>query len=170
MANTTTKVMRYMLQEYYGVPTSGGEVTYHYMNKGFTQLDESGEAEVEDGEAYIGDRNATPSINGYNGSWEFETQYIFGDPVCDDIRDIGVNQLVGSECERDMISIDLMHPVAAHESTYEARKFRIAVETTAPHGEPRSPVVMTGTFHQLGDAVHGTFNVSTKTFTPTVSA
>lgn len=165
----TTKVMRYMLQEYYGVPGEDDEVVFHYMNKGFTQLDETGEAEVEDGEAYIGDRNATPSINGYNGSWEFETQYIYGDPVCDDIRMIGVKQLVGSDCERDMISIDLMHPATGgEEGTYEARKLRIAVETSAPHGEPRAPVVMNGTLHQLGDAIPGTFNVTTKTFTPAV--
>lgn len=162
----TTKVMRYMLQEFYGVPGEDGSVTYHYMNKGFTQLDETGEAEVEDGEAYIGDKNATPSINGYNGSWEFETQYIYGDPVCDDIREIGIRQYTGSECERDMISIDLMHPAASgSEGEYEARRIRIAVETTAPHGEPRSVTIMNGTMHQLGDAEHGTFNVTTKTFT-----
>lgn len=165
----TTKVMRFMLQEYYGVPGENGEVTYHYMNKGFTQLDETGEAEVEDGEAYIGDRNATPSINGYNGSWEFETQYIYGDPVCDDIREIGIKQMTGSECERDMISIDLMHPAeGGEENTYVARKIRIAVETTAPHGEPRAAVVMNGTLHQLGDAEFGTFNTQTKMFTAAV--
>lgn len=161
------KVMRWMLQEYYGIPGSGSTVTYHYMNKGFTQLDESGEAEVEDGEAYIGDKNATPSINGYNGSWEFETQYIHGDPVCDDIRKIGVEQLTGSDCERKMVSIDLMHPATdGTDGEYEARLFDIAVETTAPQGEPRSVVTMSGTIHQLGDFTKGTFNVTTKTFTP----
>lgn len=161
----TTKVMRYMLQEYYGIPgTAGGEVTFHYMNKGFTQLNEDGNAQTES-EAYIGDKNATPSVTGYENSWAFETQYIHGDPVCEDIRDIGLYQKTGAEAEREMVSIDLMQ-AGGTEGTYKARKFKIAVETTPPQGEPRAVTTMSGTIHQLGDMETGTFNPETKTFTP----
>lgn len=161
----TTKVMRYMLQEYYGVPAAnGGEVTYHYMNKGFTQLNEDGNVQTET-EAYIGDKNATPSITGYENSWAFEAQYIHGDPVCEDIRDIGLHQQTGADVEREMISIDLMQP-GTTEGTYKARKFKVAVATTPPQGEPRAVAMMSGTIHQLGDLQVGTFDPATKTFTP----
>lgn len=163
MANV--KVMRYMLQEFYGIPdASGGTTTFHYMNKGFTQLNEDGNAQTES-EAYIGDKNATPSITGYENSWAFETQYIHGDPVCEDIRDIGQLQKTGSDAEREMVSVDLMQP-GSTDGTYKARKFTVAIETTPPQGEPRNVTAMSGTIHQLGDMETGTFNVSTKTFTP----
>lgn len=164
-----TKVMRYLLQEFYGIPatTEGGETTFHYMNKGFTQLNEDGNAQTES-EAYIGDRNATPSVTGYENSWSFEAQYIHGDPVCEDIRDIGLYQKTGSDAEREMISVDLMQPANGVEDSYKARKFNIAVETAPPQGEPRSVTTMSGTIHQLGDMVTGTFNVKTKAFTPDV--
>lgn len=157
------KVMRYMLQEYYGIPDESGNTVFHYMNKGFTQLNEDGNAQTES-EAYIGDKNASPSVTGYENSWSFEAQYIHGDPVCEDIRDIGTMQKTGTDAEREMVSIDLMQN-GATEGTYKARKFKIAVETTPPQGEPRSVTVMSGTIHQLGDAEFGSFNPETKTFT-----
>ena len=69
------KVMRYMLREYYGIPAEGGQTAFHYINPGFTQLNEEGGAQTES-EAYIGDKNATPSITGYENTWAFECQYI----------------------------------------------------------------------------------------------
>lgn len=162
-----TKVMRFMLQEFYGIPAAeGGEVTFHYMNKGFTQLNEDGNAQTET-EAYIGDRNATPSVIGYENSWAFEAQYIHGDPVCEDIRDIGLLQKTGSDAEREMVSVDLMQR-GIEDGTYRARKFRIAVETSPPQGEPRGVTTMSGTIHQLGDMEKGTFNLANNTFTADV--
>lgn len=161
------KVMRYMLREYYGIPSSqdGGTVAYHYINPGFTQLNEEGGAQTES-EAYIGDKNATPSITGYENTWAFETQYIHGDPVCEDIRDIAKHQKVGSECERVLVSIDMNEPASDGGTAYKARKFNIAVEAAPPQGEPRAVTTMSGNFHQQGDMELGTFDTSTMTFTP----
>lgn len=159
------KVMRYMLREYYGIPNEAADTeTFYYVNTGFTQMDESGGAQTEN-EAYIGDRNATTTITGYENGWEFESQYIKGDPVSEDIREIAVYQKTGSDCERTLVSIDLNDP-AEGANIYNARKFRIAVETTPPQGEPRSVATMSGTMHQLGDMELGTFNVNTLIFTP----
>ncbi|MDY4007492.1 MAG: hypothetical protein SOY94_01335 [Candidatus Limiplasma sp.] len=159
------KVMRYMLKEYYGIPAeSGGSTTYYYVNTGFTQMDESGGAQV-DTEAFIGDKNASTTVTGYENGWEFDSQYIKGDPVSKDIRDIAVYQKTGTDCERELVSIDLTEPDTG-ENEYKARKFKIAVEAVPPQGEPRSVTHMTGTMHQLGDYIPGTFNVTTMTFTP----
>lgn len=158
------KVMRHMLREYYGIPAEvGGNTAYHYINPGFIQLDEEGGAQTES-EAYIGDRNATPSVTGYENSWAFETQYIKGNEVCEDIRDIALYQKTGSECERELISIDMNDP-ATGEGEYKARCFKITVEAAPPQGEPRSVTTMSGTFHQQGDMKVGTFNVTTNLFT-----
>lgn len=159
------KVMRHMLREYYGTPAeAGGAVAYHYVNKGFTQLDEEGGAQVET-EAYIGDRNASTTITGYENTWAYNTQYISDEAVCKDIVDIARYQKTGSDAERDLVSIDMSEePVS--EGVYKARHFKIAVEAGPPQGDPRSVTTSEGTFHQLGDMEEGTFSIATNIFTP----
>lgn len=157
------KVMRHMLREYYGIPAEGS-TTYHYINRGFTQLTEAGGAQVET-EAYIGDVNGSTTVTGYENTWSFNTQYISDEAVCKDIVDIACYQKVGSECEREMVSIDMSNePIS--EGVYKARHFKIAIEASPANGEPRSITASEGTFHQLGDMDIGTFNITTMTFTP----
>lgn len=163
------KVMRYMLREYYGIPAEeGSTVAYHYVNRGFTQLDESGGAQVET-EAFIGDKNGSTTVTGYENNWAYNTQYISDETVCKDIVDIARYQRTGSDCERDLVSID-MSETPESEGVYKARHFKIAVEAAPPNGEPRSITTSEGTFHQIGDLEEGTFNVATLTFTPAASA
>lgn len=159
------KVMRYMLREYYGIPdATGNSMTYHYVNRGFTQLDESGGAQTET-EAYIGDRNGTTTVTGYENNWSYNTQYISDEAVCKDIVDIARYQKTGSDCERELISID-MSEEALESGGYSARRFKIAVEASPANGEPRSITTSEGTFHQIGDMELGSFDPSTMTFTP----
>lgn len=159
------KVMRHMLREFYGIPAEeGGAVAFHYVNRGFTQLDEEGGAQVET-EAYIGDVNGSTTVTGYENSWAYNTQYISDEAVCKDIIDIARYQKVGSACERELVSVDTSEP-ATEEGVYKARHFKIAVEAAPPKGEPKSVTTSEGTFHQIGDLEEGTFNISTMTFTP----
>lgn len=169
---SVTKVMRHMLREYYGIPTAGtgGTITwtFNYINPGFTQLNEEGGAETEE-EAYIGDKNSTTTVTGYKNSWAYECKNLRGDPVCDDLRDIALKQKVGSDCERQLVSIDLSDPVESggtpSTTEFHARKFDISVEAAPPQGEPKSTTTMSGNLHQLGNMVEGKFNISTNTFT-----
>lgn len=159
------KVMRHMLREYYGIPgVENGTVVYHYINNGFTKLTEAGNAQVET-TAYIGDRNGSSSVTGYDNSWSYNTQYLSDEAVCRDIVDIARYQKVGSECERELVSID-MSVDPSGEGVYKARHFKIVVEAAPVNGDPRSVTTSEGTFHQLGDMTTGTFNLSTLTFTP----
>jgi len=167
-ATQLKKVMRHMLREYYGIPATGGDgYTYHYVNSGVTKFDEAGGAQT-DKSAYIGDKNATTTITGYENAWAFEAQYIPNDPVSKDIRDIAVLQKTGVDCERAIVSIDLSETPTT-EGVYTARMCKVAVEATPPAAEPRGVAKMTGNMHQNGDFVEGTFNISTKTFTPTAT-
>lgn len=160
------KVMRHMLREFYGIPdSSGSTVTFHYVNRGFTQLSENGGAQVET-EAYIGDKNGTTTVTGYENNWSYNTQYIKDEAVCKDIVDIARFQKTGSECERELVSIDMSD--VAEGSSYPARHFKISVEASPAKGDPRAITTSEGTFHQLGDMELGTFNVETLTFTATV--
>lgn len=158
------KVMRYMLREFYGIPAEkGGTVAYHYVNRGFTQLAENGGAQVET-EAYIGDKNGSTTVTGYENNWSYNTQYISDEAVCKDIVDIARFQKIGSECERELVSIDMSDE--AEGGSYPARRFKIAVEAGPANGDPRAITTSEGTFHQLGDMELGNFNIETMTFTP----
>lgn len=159
------KVMRHMLREYYGIPGTGGEYTYHYVNTGFTNLSENGNAQTES-EAYIGDVNATTDVVGYENSWSYTTQYISDNDVVKDIIDIARYQKTGSDCVRSLISIDLSEADDENETSFRARMMEIVVEAAPPQGDPRSITTSEGTFHQNGNLVLGTFDISTKVFTP----
>ena len=167
MANTITPavgdILRSSLKEYYGIPSGEGAVTFHYINTGFTKLEETGGAEV-DTTAYIGDRNSTSAVSGYSNSFNFESRYKAGEPVCDDLYEIATKQKIGNECVRELISINLAKVASA--GGYEARKFSIAVQANPPSGEPKKVTTLTGTFHQNGDIVYGTFDPATLAFTP----
>ena len=54
---------------------------------------------------------------------------------------------------------------AATSGAYKARKFRVAVEITSISGAGNEIVKVSGSLHQIGDAVQGTFNPTTRTFT-----
>lgn len=160
------KVMRHMLREYYGIPTGTDvDYEYHYINTGFTRLEENGNAQTES-EAYIGDVNATTDVTGYENSWAYTTQYINDNEVCKDLVDIARLQKTGSDCVRSLISIDMSESVDGKETSFAARRQTIVVEAAPPKGEPRSITTSEGTFHQNGNQELGTFDIASKTFTP----
>lgn len=156
------KVTRNLIREYYGIP-SGNSVTYAYVNVGFVKCNEESNPKI-DKTAFVGDANATCTVTGYENGWEYEAQYVKGDPVVDDLAAIGREQKTGADCERTLISVDMTAPVSGQTGVYEARKATIAVEANPPAGDPRSVTKLSGTFHQTGDLVTGVFNVTAKTF------
>ena len=59
-----------------------------------------------------------------------------------------------------------MKEAESAENEFPARKFRVAVEISDIAGEPQEVQTVSGTLHQCGDFVLGTFNTETKKFTP----
>ncbi|MEA4927996.1 MAG: hypothetical protein VB104_04885 [Candidatus Limiplasma sp.] len=157
------KITRNLIREYYGIP-QGESAAYHYMNAGFVKCSEKGNPKV-DKTAFVGDVNATCSITGYENAWDFETQYLKGDPVVDDLAAIARGQRTGDASERLLVSVDMADPVAGLDNTYTARRAKIAVEVNPPAGDPKSITTLSGTLHQSGDLVGGVFNIASRTFT-----
>ena len=156
------KVTRNLIREYYGIP-DGETVTYSYVNAGFVKCNEDNSAKV-DKTAFIGDVNATCAVTGYENGWEYEAQYVKGDPVVDDLASIAREQKIGADCERLLVSVDMTAPVEGQPGVYSARKALIAVEAAPPSGDPKSVTTISGTFHQTGDLTLGTFDVGLKAF------
>jgi hypothetical protein len=157
------KITRNLIREYYGIP-SGETVAYHYVNAGFVKCEEDNNPKV-DKTAFVGDVNATCAVTGYENGWDYEAQYVKGDPVVDDLAAIARGQKTGSACERRLVSVDMASPHATLADTYAARLFTIVVEAKPPAGDPKSVTKLDGTFHQSGDLTEGVFNVAGRSFT-----
>jgi hypothetical protein len=157
------KITRNLIREYYGIPAES-TVEYFYINTGFIKCAEDNNPKV-DKTAFVGDVNVSCAVTGYENGWEFEAQYVKGDPVVDDLAQISQLQKIGADCERSLVSVDMASPVEGETDTYAARKFAIIVEATPPTGDPKSIAKLEGTFHQSGDLTRGTFNVATRAFT-----
>lgn len=156
------KITRNLIREYYGIPDGDG-TAYHYVNAGFVKCDEDNNPKV-DKTAFVGDKNATCAVTGYENGWTYEAQYVQGDPVVEDLAEIARLQKTGADCERALVSVDMASPVDGQAGVYAARRFAIVVEAAPPAGDPRSVLKLGGTLHQSGDLAEGTFNVSEKTF------
>lgn len=155
------KVIRYMIADYLNTGTKSAE-EYSLMNAGFTALDENPSAKVEN-TPYIGDRSSSGSITGYETVFPFDTQLISDEAAIAFIYDVGRNQKTGQDAETDYVRVELFE---SESSSYPARKFRVAVEVSSITGEGTNIVKMAGNLHQVGNFVDGTFDTTTKKFTP----
>lgn len=136
---------------------------YVLMNAGFTELNEAPSAQTSS-KKYIGDKAASKAIIGYEWTTAFNTDMIRSEKAVEFICNIGEMQLIGSEAETDYIIVDLDKPGSA-DNTFKARKFRVAVEV-ASFDNNDGEMAATGNLLGIGDLVVGTFNTTTRTFTP----
>jgi len=154
-------VMRYQVADY----LSTGENAFALMGVGFNTLDENPTAQ-KDAKTYINQKAQTTQIKSYQPTFPFDTDLISDEEAVMAIYDIGRNQKTGEDAELDYVRVELFKPVADQENVFEARKFRVAVEVANITGEGGGIMKMTGNLNGVGDFVAGTFDTTTKTFTP----
>lgn len=157
------KIIRHMIADYLNTGTKESE-EYSFMNAGFLTLDENPSAKVES-TPYVGDKSSSGTITGYEAVFPFETHLISDEAAVRFVYDIGRNQKTGEEAETDYVRIDEFD-AAEGGTSYPARKFRVAVEVTNISGEGTQIVKVSGNLHQVGNFQDGTFDTSTKKFTP----
>lgn len=152
--------MRNGLASYLNLAKNSDTAQWSLMSVGFTDLTENPTARVV-AKQYIGDKNPSSRVVGYDWNTAFTTDQILDDEAVQFICNIGAKQLTGEECERDYIIVDLDQPVAEQTDVYEARLFRVAIQVT---GFPAADGMLTaaGTLLSLGEPKSVQFNVSTK--------
>ena len=135
-----------------------------------TELSESTNP-IESEKHYIHQKSATTNVTGYSNEFPITMDMVKGDAVFDDFYSIFYERKTGSDIKRDHYIVNLWEqveesgtPVA---NTYNARKITQSVEIEEATGEAGGQKTMSGSL-KGGDFVYGTFNTSTKTFTPTV--
>ncbi|MEG0864916.1 MAG: hypothetical protein RSE58_13670 [Clostridia bacterium] len=158
------KVMRFQIADYLGVKGTGATPEYHLMNVGFTAMNESPSPKVST-QPFIGDKNASSDITGYENSFSYDTQLVVDEEAIRALLKVAHDQLTGEDAIFDYVRVDLYDAVTGSANTYKARKFKVCVEAGDISGDPADVVTTSGTLHQIGDLVQGSFSTATKTFT-----
>ena len=157
--------MRNMVADYLNVSTESSE-DYALMGAGFTKLDEKPNAKSK-GKKYICDSSETKTIVGYEVSFPFESDLIKEEKAVKYIVDIAKNLKIGSDAETDYIKVDLDEKASESETSYKARKFKVAIEVDEI-SDDEGQMGVKGTLLGKGNPVQGTFDIQTRKFTPEV--
>lgn len=161
-------IMTYDEAHYFGVPTVSGNTTTvtNYLGGVITSLTESSNP-IESSKQYIHQKSGVTSVTGYSNEFPITMDMVQGDEVFDDFYGLFYNRSTGTDLKRDHYIVNLWEPVSGSENTYKARKINQTVEITEANGDAGAQKQITGSL-KGGDFVYGTFNVSTKAFTPAV--
>lgn len=160
-------VMRHQIADYLDVGTASTP-KFALMGVGFNTLDENPNAQT-DSKTYVNQKVQTSQIKNYQTQFPFDTDLISSEEAVMALYEVGRDQKTGAAAELDYVRVELFKPVTGESvtNTYSARKFRVAVAVSGIAGAGGETVKVTGTLYAVGDPVAGTFNTSTKTFTPT---
>lgn len=159
-------IMVYDEAHYFGVPTVSGNTTTvtNYLGGVITSLTESSNP-TESEKQYIHQKSAVTSVTGFKNEFPITMDMVQGDEVFDDFYKLFYDRATGTDLKRDHYIVNLWEPVSGSENTYKARKINQTVEITEANGEAGGQKQISGSL-KGGDFVYGTFNTSTKAFTP----
>lgn len=161
-----TVIQRYQYADYLNVGDAGAP-KWVLMGAGFTTLDEEPGAQT-DSVKYVNEKSASSSIISYETVFPFEAEQIATEEAIDAIYEVGRNHYVGADAEFEYCRVELWRSAATGGegagNVFEARKFNVAVEVSDFTGETK--MTISGNLNAIGDPVLGTFDTTTKEFTP----
>ncbi len=158
-------IMRYQWASYLGCLSTSGQTTtetFNLIGEGFTSFPENKNPQ-EYTRKYINYQTEKSDVIGYAPSIDYSCDCISDDPVVQEIVKIHDGELVGDDTHRTVIAVNLWE--SSGENTYKAYKRTFAI-IPGQKGDGTDALIYTGTMKAVSDVVPGTFNTSTKTFTP----
>lgn len=161
-------VMRFQIADYIGIDSKKG-AELALMGAGFTALDENPNAQSES-VVYISDKSTSKSVTGYEFVFPYTSRMMLEagaeEEAIKSIYTVHRSAATGAAAERDYVRVDLFDPVGGKDNVFKARMFRTSVETTSVSGEGAKEMEMSGNLNGVGDPIEGTFDTTTKKFTP----
>lgn len=155
--------MREKLMHFFNIG-SVQTASYVLLGDGITSLTEEFNPESET-KQYINQSNGTTNIKSYTPSISVEKEYIKND----DLQawwDEKVRILpTGSDAEADYVRINVFDTTSTS-GVYKAVKRKCTYQFDSIGGDAGSELMNSMTLGGVGDGIQGTFNVSTKEFTP----
>ena len=120
---------------------------------------------IESSKHYIHQKSATTNVTGFDNEFPITMDMVKGDAVFDDMYNLFYTRATGQDLKRDHYIVNLWEPIEGETNTYKARKVTQTVEISEAKGAAGEQKQLSGSL-KGGDFVYGTFNTSTKTFTP----
>ena len=144
-----------------------GVPAIEFLGTGFKDLNEEPGAQTSS-KRYINSKSSSKGITGYEWQSPFSADQIRSEKAIEYICSIGELQKTGAEAEADYYIVDLDKPAEPpKENTFKARKIHIAIELSN-FGSEDGEMTCEGNFLGVSDVEVGTFDTSTKKFTPAV--
>lgn len=165
------EVMAYDEAYYLDVePTKGAEAQeqIELMNVGTKSVAETSNP-TEKSVQYIGDKSKTNSVTGYDNQFALELDRIKNNKVNDYLANIFDKRLTGLFATQNLYIVDLLDPSEGELGTatkFKARKIKTTAVITDKNVTAGETITLTGSLKGVGDFVYGSFDTSTKKFTP----
>lgn len=146
-----------------------GESNFERLGEGVNSFTPSNNPTVST-KHYINMKSPHNSITAIAKQYSMSADYIKGDPCLDFIE--GIEDKIGSDCVSELIDVDMSSPANGGSSgtsgtSFKARKANITISVTQPYSiEGGNNQQIEATFYVNGDLVDGTFDTSSKSFTP----
>lgn len=156
--------MREKLMHFFNIGTSSS-ANYVLLGDGITSLTEEFNPDSES-KHYINMESASNKIKSYAPSISVEKEYIKDEELQDWINEKIKILPTGAEATSDYIRINILEGATA-DGVYSAVKRPCTYQFDSIGGDAGDVIMNKMTLAGNGDAVQGTFNVSTKTFNPT---
>lgn len=136
---------RHKIVAFYGVPTSGGTVTYTRM-KYFTQFSKSKNAQ-EYSRKYVDEKGQRTDVVSFAPQYDYNFDRYSGDSVLTDIVNITDNELLGSDAIRSIVLVDVDTGAAFK------RDYSVIPST---EGDDANVYTHSGSLKANGDQISGT--------------
>jgi len=131
------------------------------IGEGFTDLSETKEA-VEYARHYVHEKTERRDVMGYAPTIAFSCDMHSGDPVIKRIADVHDLELVGTEAQAEIVSVNLYEPVAGRGFKAFKRRYTVLPDTK---GEGVEALILTGAFAAAGDMEPGAFDPEAGVYT-----
>lgn len=140
----------------------GGASSYALIGDGVTELSISYNAQSSTNQ-YIHEDTATTTVTGYQPNAPVTSEVVKGDPAFEFINAMRRDLPVGSDAETDIVTVDLFDGTG---DSYPAIKQKVSVQIDSYGGPASDPLSIGYTLNWIGAGESGTFNPTTKAFTP----
>nr|DAN12025.1 MAG TPA: hypothetical protein [Caudoviricetes sp.] len=135
------------------------------MNVGVTKFEESSNP-TEKSTQYIGDKAKSNKVTGYDNQFAIESDLIKNNKVIEYLYNIFRSRKTGKYAQQDLFIVELWNPVASKAGSFKARKLKTTAVISSKTPNPGETITFSGDLKGIGDFVDGTFDTTTKTFTP----
>lgn len=157
--------MREDLRHYIDTSMNGENATYEMLGDGIESLTEEMNPE-EETKHYINMAKASNQVKSYQRSFDVDKEDCIDDAVQKWIDGMVDSLPVGAKARTSFVRFRLKDAVEGSAGTYKAIMVPCTVAVSSSGGDGGDYVHNVISVKQAGDDVKGTFNISTKTFTP----